>query len=121
MAKKQGGTRKRQVIQDAHLFVAPPPQSNADIPTERVTLERESSSEGLGMDSPDGVIIDGRNVEACPTCTSLEFWWNCKDERRCLKCDPPIFQFDKLISDAVGLRAKAEKSRRKAKIESIAP
>ena len=121
MAKRQGGTRKRRVVHDAHLFVASPPQPDTDIPTELVTLKRDSSSEGLVVDGSDEVIIDGRSVEACPTCDSLEFWWNCKDERRCQRCDPPVVRFDQLIADAAILRSKADKSRLIVTGESVSP
>jgi len=33
--------------------------------------------------------IPASSVEPCPTCGSLELWWNPLDEARCLRCDPP--------------------------------
>lgn len=102
MAKKLGGTRKRKVVQDANLF------ETTDTPTERVNLDRDSSGEGPGMDSPGESVIDGREIESCPTCNSLEFWWNYLHQRRCLACDPPKMRSEQLITLAATLRSKAE-------------
>ena len=53
----------------------------------RSDCDKVTESDGDPWESP--AAIPASSVEPCPTCGSLELWWNPLDEARCLRCDPP--------------------------------
>ena len=57
--------------------------------------------------------IPVEDIAPCPTCGSLELWWDGMENQHCMRCQPPRLNCDQLIARAARLRANAE--RRKAR------
>lgn len=67
--------------------------------TKMVLVEFESGSAWepyptTAAAEPDAEMIDatwedGDEIVPCPSCGSLMAWWDARDRRRCMACDPP--------------------------------